>query len=378
MTTNTNPLVELARLGQSPWLDTIGRGLLDSGQFQDLVVSDGVRGVTSNPAIFEKAIAGTSDYDGAIAELAKQGKDSLQICEALMIKDLRQAADLLRPLYDGTAGADGFVSLEVSPHIADDTEQSVSEARRLWKAMDRPNLMIKIPATGAGVPAIRRLLGEGINVNVTLLFGLSRYREVAEAFLAGLEERVQAGQPVAGVASVASFFLSRIDSLLDPGLEKQAAEGGMHSELARMSVGEIAVACGRAAYGIYEGLFGGDRFARLSAKGVRSQRLLWASTGTKNPAYSDVKYVEPLIYAHTVNTLTLETIAAYRDHGMPKLQSADTIGDASALLERLPELGIDLDGVAQHLEEDGVEKFKRAQDQLIESIEQKRLAAVRG
>ncbi len=372
----SNPLTALSALGQSIWLDTIGRGLLTSGEFQRLIDEDGLRGVTSNPSIFEKAIVGSEDYDSAIRALAASGQDSAGIYEALVLEDIRRAADLLRPVYDRLEGADGFVSLEVSPRLARDTAASIAEARRLWQAVDRPNLMIKIPATAAGVPAIRQLLSEGINVNVTLLFGLARYREVVEACLGGLEARARAGAPIRGIASVASFFLSRIDTLLDPELEKQTRSGGARAVLARGLHGQVATACARAAYGIYEELFGGERYRALAAAGARTQRLLWASTSTKNPAYSDVKYVEALVYPTTINTLPLETIAAYRDHGRPQPPPERAIPEARELLERLPELGIDLEAAARRLEEGGVAKFVAALDQLLGVLERKRSAVL--
>jgi transaldolase len=370
----SNPLASLSALGQSVWLDTIRRGLLTSGEFARLVEANGLLGVTSNPSIFEKAIAESSDYDDAIRALAASGKSSAEICETLMIEDIRRGADLLRAVYERLEGRDGFVSLEVAPRLAHDTAASIAEARRLWKAVDRPNLMIKIPATAEGVPAVRALLAEGINVNVTLLFGLSRYREVAQAYLAGLEARAQAGGSLERLASVASFFLSRIDSLLDPELEKLMRGSDPRAQLAKTLHGQVAIGCARAAYGIYEELFGSERFRRLAAAGARTQRLLWASTSTKNPAYSDVMYVEALVYPATVNTLPLETIAAYRDHGHPAALPAQSARQARDLLERLPELGIDLEAAARRLEGEGVEKFVAAQDLLLGALERKRAA----
>jgi len=369
-----NRLASLSALGQSVWLDTIRRGLLTSGEFAHLVEVDGLRGVTSNPSIFEKAIAESDDYDDAIRALAASGKTSTEICETLILEDIRRAADLLRAVYERLEGRDGFVSLEVAPRLAHDTSASIAEARRLWKAVDRPNLMIKIPATAEGVPAVRALLADGINVNVTLLFGLSRYREVAEAYLAGLEARAQTGGSLKRLASVASFFLSRIDTLLDPALEEVARGTDARAQLARSLHGQIAIACARAAYGLYEEIFGAESFRRLAAAGARTQRLLWASTSTKNPAYSDVKYVETLVYPATVNTLPLETIAAYRDHGHPAARPAQSVQHAQDLLARLPELGIDLEAAARRLENEGVEKFARAQELLISALERKRAA----
>ena len=370
----SNRLASISALGQSVWLDTIRRGLLTSGEFARLVEVDGLRGVTSNPSIFEKAIAESSDYDEAIRALAASGKTSAAICETLMLEDIRRAADLLRAVYERLEGRDGFVSLEVAPRLAHDTAASIAEARRLWKAVDRPNLMIKIPATAEGVPAVRALLAEGINVNVTLLFGLSRCRQVAQAYLTGLEARAQAGGSLTRLASVASFFLSRIDTLLDPALEELARGTDVRAQLARSLHGQVAIACARAAYGLYEEIFGAERFRRLAAAGARTQRLLWASTSTKNRAYSDVKYVETLVYPATVNTLPLETIAAYRDHGRPAARPAQSVQQARDLLGRLPELGIDLEAAARRLEAEGVERFVVAQDLLLASLERKRAA----
>jgi transaldolase len=275
------------------------------------------------------------------------------------------------------------VSLEVSPHLADDTEGSVAEARRLWAAVDRPNVFIKIPATRAGLPAISRLIGEGININITLLFGLGRYREVAEAYLEGLEARAAQGLPLDRLASVASFFLSRIDVLVDPKLEKTMQAGGPQAETAKAVHGQVAIACAKQAYQIYKSLFASDRYRRLEARGARSQRVLWASTGTKNPAYSDVKYVEPLIGPETINTMPLETLNAYRDHGHPPASPRscapleEGVAEASVVLDCLFELGIRLDEVTEQLEREGIEKFNQPYDRLIAALEEKRSAAAR-
>jgi transaldolase len=299
---NPNSLQQVGALGQSIWLDYIRRDLMAGGGLRRLIEEDGLRGMTSNPAIFEKAIAESREYDGEIRALALEKNDAGAIYEALSRRDVQAAADEFRPLYDRTDGRDGYVSLEVNPHLAHDTIGTIGEARRLWGALDRPNVFIKVPATAEGLPAIQELIGEGINVNVTLLFGLSRYRQVAEAYLAGLETRASQGQPLKRVASVASFFVSRIDSLVDPLLEQLAEQGGAAAALAKDVHGQVAVASAKMAYQAYKGLFGGDRFRTLAAAGARVQRLLWASTGTKNSSYSDVKYVEALIGPDTVNT----------------------------------------------------------------------------
>ena len=285
-------------------------------------------------------------------------------------------ADLLRPVYDRREGKDGYVSLEVSPHLAHDSAGTLIEARRLWERVNRPNLFIKVPGTWEGLPAIRQLAREGINVNVTLLFGIPRYRAVAEAYLDGLAERGARGLPLERVASVASFFLSRIDVIVDPLLDRICQEGGEKAQVAAALKGETAIACAKAARDQYREILGGDRFLALAAQGARPQRLLWASTGTKNPEYSDVKYVEPLIGENTVNTAPLETIAAYRDHGHPASRLEQGAYEARRVLERLAGLGIDLAAVTQQLEDEGVEKFSRPFDSLMQSLEQKRQAAL--
>jgi transaldolase len=367
-----NPLVKLGTFGQSVWLDYIRRQMIESGELKKLIDADGLKGVTSNPSIFQKAIAGSTDYDEAIRSLVQAGKSVQQIYETLTVEDVGQAADVFRPLYDREDGKDGFVSLEVNPHLARDTEGTMAEARHLWQALSRPNVLIKVPATREGLPAIRQLISEGINVNVTLLFGLPRYREVAEAYIAGLEARAAQGQPLNRVASVASFFLSRIDVLLDPGLEKMAAAGGPQSQLARDLIGQVAIASAKEAYRIYQEIFGSARFQKLAARGARPQRLLWASTSTKNPAYPDVKYVEPLIGPDTVNTLPPETLEAYRDHGNPASRLTEAVDRAAGYLQRLPELGIDLNQATQQLEDEGVEKFNQPFDSLMATLEAKR------
>lgn len=297
-----NPLQQLATFGQSIWLDYIRRDLITGGELRRLIEEDGLRGMTSNPAIFEKAITDSQDYDADIQAMAREGKGFAAIYETISQRDVGSAADEFRPLYDRTDGQDGYVSLEVNPHLARDTEGSMEEARRLWGALNRPNVLIKVPATAAGLPAIRQLISEGINVNVTLLFGLPRYRQVAEAYLAGLEARAIQGKSVRHLASVASFFVSRIDALVDPLLEKLIGQGGKEADLAKKVQGQVAIASAKMAYQIYREIFGGARFKRLAAQGAQVQRLLWASTSTKNPAYSDVKYVEALIGPETVNT----------------------------------------------------------------------------
>ena len=366
-----NPLKELGALGQSIWLDYIRRDLMSSGGLRRLIEEDGLRGMTSNPSIFEKAIVESHDYDGDIRALALQGKGTAAVYETLSQRDVESAADEFRSLYDQTDGKDGYVSLEVNPHLADDTKGTVKEARRLWAALDRPNVFIKVPATADGLPVIQELISQGINVNVTLIFGLPRYRQVAEAYISGIEARAAQGKPVQHVASVASFFVSRIDALVDPLLEKLAAQGGPQADLAKKVHGQVAIASAKMAYQIFKEIFGSFRFRKLAAQGARVQRPLWASTGTKNPDYSDVKYVEALIGPDTVNTAPMETLDAYRDHGKPKARLEEDVNEARWVLERLPELGIVIDHVTRQLEEEGVEKFDQPFDKLMKTLAQR-------
>lgn len=367
----SNPLKQLDTLGQSVWLDYIRRDLITSGELRRLIEKDGLRGMTSNPAIFEKAIADSHDYDTDIRTMALQDRSIETIYESLSQRDVQSAADEFRALYDRTDGKDGYVSLEVNPHLAHDTNGTIREARRFWASLDRPNVFIKVPATEEGLPAIRQLISEGINVNVTLLFGLPRYRQVVGAYLSGIEARVAQGKPVNHVASVASFFVSRIDALVDPLLDKLIAHGGADAELAQKARGQVAIASAKMAYQIYKQAFRSDRFQKLAARGARVQRLLWASTGTKNLTYSDVKYIESLIGPETVNTVPVETLDAYRDHGDPKLRLERETEEAGKLLAQLPELGIDIDAVTQQLENEGVEKFNKPFDKLMETLAQR-------
>lgn len=366
-----NPLKQLGTLGQSIWLDYIRRDLIAGGGLRRLIEEDGVRGMTSNPSIFEKAIADSHDYDEDIRDMALKGKGAAAIYESISQRDVQSAADEFRPVYERTDGSDGYVSLEVNPHLACDTRGTTEEARRLWTALNRPNVFIKVPATAEGLPAIRQLISEGINVNVTLLFGLPRYRQVVEAYIAGIEARAAQGKPVKHVTSVASFFISRIDALVDPLLEKLVARGGREADLAKKARGRVAIASAKMAYQIFKEIFGGDRFGKLAARGARVQRLLWASTSTKNPDYGDVKYVEALIGPDTVNTAPPETLDAYRDHGEPEARLERDVGEARRLLGRLPELGVRIDTVTQQLEDEGVEKFNKPFDKLMETLSQR-------
>ena len=303
-----NPLLRLQDFGQSIWQDYIRRKMILTGELKRLIDEDGIRGVTSNPAIFDKVIAGSHDYDSSISAMALEGKNIEEIYQTLTVEDVQNAADEFRRLYDTSDGKHGFVSLEVNPHLAHDAAGTIEEARRLWKALDRPNVFIKVPATEEGLIAIQRLIGEGINVNVTLLFGLPRYRKVAKAYIAGLEARMEKGRPLERVASVASFFLSRIDVLVDAMLEEFMKNDGPKAKIASELRGQVAVSSAKQAYQIYREIFNGDRFKKLVDKGARTQRVLWASTSTKNPDYSDVKYVEALIGPETINTLPQETL----------------------------------------------------------------------
>ncbi len=373
---DNNPLRKLKSYGQSVWSDFISRGMMNSGELQGLIREDGLSGVTSNPSIFEKAITGSRDYDGAIQKLALEDKDAMQIYEAVTVEDIRRAADLFRPIYERTQGMDGLVSIEVSPRLAYDTEGTIVEARRLWAEVDRPNAMVKVPGTRDGLDAIRRLTGEGININVTLLFGLERYQEVAEAYIAGLEILAAKGKPLNKVTSVASFFLSRIDVLLDPVIEKAMAGKGKEAAVAASVHGQVAIASAKEAYFIYKEIFKSPRFQKLIDQGARSQHVLWASTSTKNPAYSDVKYVEVLIGLDTINTMPIETIEAYRDHGDPAPRLEEDLYNAQRVLDDLPKIGINLREATQQLEEEGVQKFDTAYTKLLQILEEKRQMAI--
>jgi transaldolase len=367
---NKNPLLVLEAFGQSVWLDNLSRKLLMNGEIQRLIDQDGVSGLTTNPSIFEKAISESQDYDDAIQTLTSEGKSVDEIYQALTVEDIQHAADLFRPVYDQMKGADGFVSLEVSPNLAHDTAGTISEARLLWSAVNRPNLFIKVPATREGLPAIQQLIGEGINVNVTLIFGLPRYREVAEAYVAGLETLAAQGRALEHVSSVASLFLSRIDVLIDDLLEKKAGSVNVEG-----LPGQVAIASAKTAYRIYQGIISGERFQKLAQKGAHPQHLLWASTGTKNPKYSDVKYVEALIGRETINTMPPETLDAYRDHGQPALRLENGLLESNSVMEGMREVGIDLDATTQRLEDEGLAKFSQAFEHLTTALLKKRSAA---
>lgn len=347
--------------GQSVWIDYIRRQFIVDGGLQ-AAVDEGVRGVTSNPAIFDKAIAGSDDYDIQLGELVAQGKSVEEIYEAMAIEDIQMAADVLRPVYDESNGVDGYVSLEVAPTLANDTEGTIAEARRLYAEVSRPNLMIKVPATEAGIPAIKTLIGEGINVNVTLMFSLQDYDNVAQAYIAGLEDLVANNGDPSKVASVASFFVSRVESDMDDALE---AAG--NTEL----LGKVAVANTKLAYQRFQETFSGDRWQALADKGARVQRPLWASTSTKNDAYSDVKYVDELIGPDTVNTMPPNTKEAFKDHGTIARTIDTDVDEAQAVIDALAEAGVDYDAITQNLQDVGVEKFEKPFANLLNSIRMK-------
>lgn len=364
-----NPLKQLGACGQSPWLDYVRRGLIRNGELETLITRDGVTGVTSNPSIFQKAIGESDEYlrDYPAAQRAGDGSP-LAVYEYLAVGDIQEAADALRPVYDATGARDGYVSLECSPYLAHDTDATIAEARRLWKMVNRPNLLVKVPGTPAGVPAIRTLIGEGININVTLLFGIAAYEQVAEAYIAGLEAQAQKGGDIARMASVASFFVSRIDALVDKRIDVQLARDGDRAGLEALR-GTVAIANAKLAYVRYKEIISGARWEALAEKGAQPQRLLWASTSTKNPAYPDTLYVETLIGQNTVNTMPPATMDAFRDHGRVEPDTVEQgVEDARRILAALEQHGISLRGVTDELVEDGVKQFADAFDKLLGSI----------
>jgi transaldolase len=369
--TTGSRMAALLELGQSIWLDYLRRGMLRSGELARLI-TDGLRGMTSNPTIFEQAIGGSTDYDEALAKVAGSSRSDAEIFELLAVEDVRGAADHFRPVYDRTDGADGFVSLEVSPALARDTRGSIAEAERLWRAVDRPNVMIKIPGTEEGWPAIERCLTQGININITLLFSVEHYLKVAEAYLAALEARLSSGEPVGRIASVASFFVSRVDTEVDKRL------GGIGRPEAKELAGTIGIANARLAYIEFERITATDRWRRLAAKGAKVQRPLWASTGTKNPAYSDVLYLDQLIGRDTINTVPPDTLRKFEEHGTVAPTLAGHEDDARARMERLARVGVDFDDVTRVLEEEGIEKFSKSYGALVGTIGKKRAALKTG
>lgn len=371
-----NRLRKLASYGQSYWMDDLSRDLLRRGDLPRLIKDSGLRGITSNPAIFAQSIGGSTAYDEQIAQGARSGRSAQQIYEDLTSQDIRDACDALLPVYQESRGVDGYVSLEVSPLLARDTQGSITEGAHLASLVARPNLMIKIPGTAEGLPAIEELLSRGISVNVTLLFGVDTYQAVTEAWLRGLERRLAKGQPVNNVASVASFFISRIDSLVDQLLQHRIRPDGSsvltpHPQTIQ---GKVAVASAKLAYAAFRRMTATDRWKALEAAGAKPQRLLWASTGTKNPAYGDVSYVEPLIGEQTVNTMPATTAAAFDDHGKPGKTLTRTVPAARKTLKDLKALGIDLKRVAWQLENEGIQKFIEPYEKLLANIEAKRRA----
>ena len=365
----TNSLIELTNLGQSIWYDNIERRLMTSGELKRMIEEDQVRGVTSNPAIFEKAISGSDDYLDQIRELVAQHKSSVEVYEALAIRDIQNAADILAPVFDKTQGTDGFVSLECSPLLAHETAATIDEARRLWREVARKNVMIKIPGTPAGMAAIEECIYEGININITLLFSLAAYETTMMAYIQGLERRAAEGKPVDRIASVASFFVSRIDTNVDKRLDKMAETASEDQKAKIRSIaGRVAIANAKMAYQRFKEIFHGQRFAALKQKGAQVQRPLWASTSTKNPAYPDVYYVEALIGPETIDTIPPATLKAFRDHGSVRLTIEQSLDQERAVLTQLEALGISLDEVTAQVLDDAVRLFVEPFEKLIKSI----------
>ena len=372
----TNPLLQLKDQGQSVWYDNIDRSQLTSGQFKRMLNDDGIVGVTANPTIFEKSISSGHAYDDQMNQLISSGKNTNDIYDALIVQDISSVADLLRPIYDQTQGKDGYVSLEVSPELAHNTEGTLSEARRFWNMVNRPNLMIKIPATPEGIPAVRQSLIEGINVNITLIFSLQSYREVAEAYISALESRLNDGKDISHMGSVASFFVSRVDTLVDKRLEDMIKATSDTAEQQKLKAleGKAAIANARIVYQEFKSIFYSPRFDKLKEHGAHVQRPLWASTSTKNPAYRDVLYAEELVGPDTVDTMPLETIENFRDHGKVRNSIEDNVAQAHAELDALEQVGIHYDQVTQQLQDEGVQKFADSFHQLFKGIEDKRKA----
>ena len=372
----SNPLQQLQSLGQSVWYDNIDRSQLVSGQFKQMLDEDSITGVTANPTIFEKSVSAGHAYDEQMNQLIQEGKSTNEIYEAMIITDIRTVADLLRPIYDRTNGLDGYVSLEVSPDLAHDTNGTIAEVRRFYKMVDRPNLMIKIPGTPEGLPAIRQALVEGININITLIFSLETYKEVAEAYISALEDRYAAGQDISTIGSVASFFVSRVDTLVDKLLEDKAKATSDSAEQQKFKSleGKAAIANARIVYQEFKKIFHSPRFESLKHSGAHVQRPLWASTSTKNPAYRDVLYAEELIGPDTVDTMPLETIEKFSDHGQVRLSIEDNLEQAKSELDALEQIGIHYDQVTQQLQDEGVQKFADSFHQLFQSIESKKKA----
>ena len=376
----SNPLVEIMKLGQSIWYDNIRRAMLTSGDLATKIEQDDLRGVTSNPTIFEKAITGSTDYDVQLRTLVQAGKSVSEIYEDLVVDDIGRAADILKSVYDKTDGVDGYISLEVNPKLAYDTQGTIDEADRLFKRLGRKNVMIKIPASQQGLPAIEESISRGININVTMIFSIENYEQVAEAFIKGLERRAASGKNVDHIASVASFFVSRVDSMIDTDLDYKARHAATPEEKTKLESlrGKAAIANAKLAYAKFKEIFHGERFAVLKAKGAQVQRCLWASTGAKNPNYSDVLYVDNLIGPETVNTVPPATYTAIRDHGQVGLTLEQGLEECRALVGKLKEVGIDLKAVTEKLQKDGLASFVTSFDTLADSIESKRDAMLSG
>ena len=363
-----NTTQQLHQLGQSVWYDNIQRSLLKNGNLAGMISRGEIRGVTSNPSIFMNAITKTGDYDNSLFPLASSGMDALELFFTLAIEDIQAAADLFLPLYHETNGGDGYVSLEVSPYLAYDPDATVSQAKELWKRVNRPNLMIKIPATMAGIPAIINSVAAGINVNVTLIFSLERYAQVMDAYLKGLEQRLAHSLPITNIASVASFFVSRVDTNIDKQLDAIIQAKGANADKAHALLGKAAIANARLAYADFKQIFSSERFLKLKAHGAQPQRPLWASTSTKNPQYRDVIYVEELIGPHTVNTMPPQTLTAFLEHGNVRLSIEEDLDQAHQMIAHLFGLGIDMAQVTQQLEDEGVKAFSDAFDTLLSAI----------
>ena len=370
----SNPLRVLNSLGQSVWFDYIRRQDLLSGHIKSLIDNDGVSGITSNPSIFEKAISAGNDYDSAIRKLVAQNVATPLIFESLAVEDIQMAADLFRATYDATEGADGYVSIEVAPTLARDTQGTITEARRLWSKVNRPNILVKVPGTAEGLPAIEQLLSEGININITLLFAIERYEEVALAYLAGLEKLSASGESVNRISSVASFFVSRIDVMVDKQVDSRLPSAKNEEEKKRLQwlEGKTAIANAKLAYVKFKEIFGSQRFQALAKQGARVQRMLWASTGTKNPNYSDTLYIDTLIGPDTVNTMPVASLEAYRDHGKPASRIEEGLEDARMVFRTLVEEGIDISVDTRNLEEQGVESFTKDYQKLLAALDEKR------
>lgn len=360
-----NPLVELHAYGQSFWYDNIRRKFLTDGTLQNLIDKDGLRGMTSNPSIFEKAIGQSDDYDQQIVQEVEKGADVQTVYESLALADIQAACDMFADLYRESNGGDGFVSLEVSPDLAGDTAGTIAEARRLYKAVGRKNVMIKVPATPEGIPAIRQLIGDGINVNITLMFSMAHYEAVAQAYIDGLQQLLENGGDPTTVASVASFFVSRVDSAVDKKLT------ALNDPAAEAMMGKTAVANSKVVYQRFKAIFHGEAFASYRSAGAAVQRLLWASTSTKNPNYPDTLYIDALIGPETVNTMPPNTIDAFRDHGTLGNTLEEDVAEAQLVLDNLVELGVDLDEITEKLQEDGVEAFAKSFRQLMETLKNK-------